>query len=96
MENKRQAVTTFMVEKVKRTLEDPRYGTLTLDEIGLLTGCSGSTVSRIKNGRYDHLLSSDEDVLDSLTGLNRNAYIETVELLKSIDASLNSILEALK
>ncbi len=49
-------VTPQIVQQVKRYLTDPKYTALSYQEIAALTGTSQTTVSRIKNGDYDHLL----------------------------------------
>lgn len=55
-------VTKEVVEKVKNYLSDDKYSSLTHDEIGLLCGTSATSVSRISNGQYDHLLKPIEKV----------------------------------
>lgn len=96
MENKRQSVTGEKVLRVKNILKDPRYHALTQDDIGLLAGVSGASVSRIKNGYYDYLIDSENGVKSDLTSVKRNVNVEAIELLKSIDGTLKSILEALR
>ena len=96
MENKRQNVTSDKVLRVKNILKDPRYQALTQDDIGLLAGTSGATVSRIKNGYYDYLIDSEIEVKSDLTSVKRNVNREALETLKSIDDTLKAILEVLR
>lgn len=93
---KRFPVTADVVLRVKKLLDDPRFQALTLDELGVLAGTSGSTVSRVKNGKYDHLLDEENAVKSDLTKEKENVNVETLEVLKSIDDTLKLILEVLE
>jgi hypothetical protein len=54
------SVTPDVVQAVKRYLSDPKYQALTVTEIGMMTGISATSVSRISNGEYDHLLEQQK------------------------------------
>lgn len=56
----KQEVTREVVLKAKSYLDNPKYSTLTQDELALLTGISATTLSRIKNGKYDSLLEPEK------------------------------------
>lgn len=56
-----KTVTKEVVEKVKSYLSNDKYNNLTHEEIALLCGTSATSVSRIKNGEYDHLLEPVEN-----------------------------------
>ena len=90
------AITTVTVLRVKHILNDPRYQALTLDDVGLLSGVSGSSVSRIKTGKYDHLIDVESYEKDSKDWVKNNVNEDLIRLLGSIDTTLKSILEALK
>ena len=49
--------TPQIVQQVKRYLTDPKYTALSHREIAALTGTSETTINRIKNGYYDHILN---------------------------------------
>lgn len=53
----RNRVTADTVKAVKRMLSDPRYTLIGDDEIAKLCDTSATSVSRIRQGKYDHLLS---------------------------------------
>lgn len=55
-----KGVTKELVTKVKALGTNPKYKDLTQDEIGLLSGTSGTTVSRILSGKYDHLFEVEK------------------------------------
>ena len=54
-------VTKEIVVTVKAYLKD--HPNLTHLEVGKLTGVSGSTVSRIRNGQYDYLIDAQEQAV---------------------------------
>jgi hypothetical protein len=54
---KRARITAESVKTVKNYLSDAKYEGLTLMEISTLSGVSTATVTRIKNGDYDDLLT---------------------------------------
>lgn len=54
---RRARITPEAVRTVKNYLSDAKYENLTLVEISTLSGVSTATVTRIKNGEYDDLLT---------------------------------------
>lgn len=65
-----ETVTKEIVVKVKSYLSDDKYNKLTQSELSLLTGVSTTTINRIANGSYDHLLEkpvTTEDVTVPIT-----------------------------
>lgn len=55
-------ITKDIVKKVKEYKSNDRYSNLTQAEIALLCGTTPSSVSRIINGEYDHLLNDTPEV----------------------------------
>lgn len=60
-------VTKELVLKVKEYKSNDKYSNLTQGEIALLCGTTGTSVSRILNGEYDHLLSGTPSASDDVT-----------------------------
>lgn len=56
-----ESITKETVEKGKSYLSNPKYAELTQEEIALISGIPATTLSRIKKGRYDHLLTPDPE-----------------------------------
>lgn len=76
------------VLKIYSYLNDERYSQLTHAELGLLCGVSSSTISRVKAGKYDHLLKEVEDSKDSTTLIP----YDTLKHLVSCEYAINAIL----
>jgi len=87
-------VTKEIVEKVKSYLDKDKYGNLTHDEIALLCGTSATSVSRISNGQYDHLLKPVEKITQSNTDdVNVAIDYETLKHLMACEYAVKAILD---
>lgn len=77
-------ITQEQVDKVKFYLNNERYQSLSMTEIGTLVGVSASTVSRVKKGEFDK--PPEQPPAQELTATNPQAYtlIPYEELVKLI------------
>ena len=89
-------VTREIVIAVKRKLADPKYSVLTLDDIGMLCGTSGTTVGRIRSGKYDYMLedgSLNTIALDENLYARLDAVLAELREIKGVLVNLSTINE---
>lgn len=86
-------VTKELVEKVKSYLSDDKYSALTYGEVGILCEISASTVSRIKNGNYDCLLTPVKKEVKPVNGVDVHIDYDTLDHLMKCEYAVNAILK---